>query len=341
MYPTRYTNAWEVPIRMDKQKLTGVILAAGKGSRMTPFSSRYPKPLLPVCNEPILGHQIRHMKSIGIEDVIIVIGHLGHVIARDLGDGSDFGVRIRYVEQRELLGIAHAVFKLEQFLDNPFLLFLGDIFFHTEDLSMMLTGMKESGAAAVLAVKEESDPTAIRRNFAVVLDGGDRVTRVIEKPRYVDNNLKGCGLYLFDMTIFDAIRRTPRTAMRDEYEITDSIQILIDDGYPVVTSRVVLDDINLSYPHDLLRCNLLRMKHLKRNELVAESADLAPGVTLEHAVIGPNARVSHGIKIRNSLIFEGAEVTTGADLDGVIVTPDNVIDCRSELRMILSTEASV
>ncbi len=76
----------------------------------------------------------------------------------------------------------------------------------------------------------EPDPEMVRRNFVIQADGRGRVSRVIEKPRYVDSQLKGCGLYVFDQHIFDAIRRTPRTAMRDEYEITDSIQILINDG---------------------------------------------------------------------------------------------------------------
>jgi NDP-sugar pyrophosphorylase family protein len=315
------------------KNLTGVILAAGKGSRMAPFSSRYPKPLLPVCNEPIMVHQLRHMRALGIEDVIVVIGHLGHVIARVLGDGSQYGVRIQYVEQQELLGIAHAIFKLEPHLNSRFLLFLGDIFFDTEDLSQMVEAMDNQEAAAVLAVKEEPDPKAIRRNFAVVLDSDGRVTRVIEKPRYIKNNLKGCGLYLFELTIFDAIRRTPRTAMRDEYELTDSIQILIEDGYPVVVSQVVRDDVNISYPQDLLDCNLARLSWLERDYLVADPEVLERGVQVENSVIGSRVQFSDSIRVRNSLIFDDTTVRTSSDLESVIVTPDTVIDCRNGLRM--------
>ena len=84
-----------------------------------------------------------------------------------------------------------------------------------------------------MATKEESDPEVIRRNFSLNLREDGTVARVIEKPRYTSNHLKGVGLYLFDTAIFDAVRRTPRTAMRDEYELTDSIQVFIDDGHPV------------------------------------------------------------------------------------------------------------
>ena len=106
---------------------------------------------------------------------------------------------------------------------------------------------------ANLVSMDEPDPEMVRRNFVIQADEPAACTRVIEKPRYVDSQLKGCGLYVFDPHIFDAIRRTPRTAMRDEYEITDSIQILIDDGYVVHHHPIVERDLNLTKPEDLLR----------------------------------------------------------------------------------------
>lgn len=300
---------------------------------MAPFSDRYPKPLLPVCNEPILVHQIRQMQTLGIKDVIIVIGHLGHVIASELGSGEKLGVRIRYIEQQKLLGIAHAVFGLERYVDGPFLLFLGDIFFETRDLSPLVEALRERDAAAALAVKHESDPGAVRRNFAVMLGEDGWVSRVIEKPRHVRTTLKGCGLYLFDLEIFDAIRRTPRTAMRDEYEITESIQILIEDGYPVAALEVVLNDVNLSYPCDLLSCNLNQLERLKQRVLTADAPQ--PGVRLDNAVVGAGVEFEHPISVRNSLIFPGSRVKTDADLEGVIVTPDRMVDCRAGAETLL------
>ena len=84
--------------------------------------------------------------------------------------------------------------------------------------------------------------------------------KVIEKPGYLVHNIKGCGLYLFDLHIFDAIRRTPRTAMRDEYEITDSIQILIEDGFLVKQLTIVKEDVNLTVPDDLIKSNMWMLK---------------------------------------------------------------------------------
>ena len=90
----------------------GVILAAGKGTRMRPFSEHWPKPILPVLNKPLMGYQLEMMAGMGITKVVVVIGHLGHEVVRALGDGADYGVSIKYVEQEEMLGIAHAVSRL-------------------------------------------------------------------------------------------------------------------------------------------------------------------------------------------------------------------------------------
>jgi len=313
---------------MSKTNVVGVILAAGKGTRMAPFSSRFPKPLLPICNRPILEYQIEYMKNAGIQDVIIVIGHLGFAIARHFGDGEAFGIKIRYVEQEETLGIAHAVGRLEPYISSPFLLFLGDIFFITEDLSVMISLLFQQQASAVLAVKEEEDPEAIKRNFAVLLNEQAHVKRVIEKPRYVTNSIKGCGLYLFDLHIFDAIRRTPRTAMRDEYEITDAIQILVDDGYPVVASHVVKKDMNVSYPHDLLFCSLEQLRYLKKDTLTGRNCEIHKGATLEDSIIGDRVRISQPIHIKESLIFSDTKVDTSEDLERCILNEETFIDCK-------------
>ncbi len=313
---------------MTTTKVVGVILAAGKGTRMAPFSTRFPKPLLPICNRPILEYQIEYMKRAGIDDVIIVIGHLGYAIARHFGEGDAFGVRIRYVEQQETLGIAHAVGRLEPFITSPFLLFLGDIFFITEDLSGMITLLFQQQASAVLAVKKEEDPEAIKRNFAVITNEQGLVKRVIEKPRYVTNSIKGCGLYLFDLHIFDAIRRTPRTAMRDEYEITDAIQILVDDGYPVLASEIVKKDMNVSFPHDVLLCSLEQLRFLKQRSLIGKGCRIHEGAVIEDSVLGDRVTVLHPVRIKESLIFSDTVVDTTEDLERCILNQETFIDCK-------------
>lgn len=305
--------------------LLGVILAAGKGTRLQPFSERYPKPILPILGKPLLQYQIECLRDLGVRQVIIVIGHLGYEIVRTLGDGRQLGVEIQYVDQGRTLGIAHAVSKLEPFVDRPFMLFLGDIFFVHDDLARMVAMLGEDDVRGVLAVKDESSIEAVRRNFVVREDEHGFVKRVIEKPQHPPSMLKGCGLYLFDPVFFDAARRTPRTAMRDEYELTDAIQIFVDDGHRVRAAHVVRDDLNLSYAADLLEINL---KLLGEKNLIGADVRLAPGCRVERSVILDGATVEHPIAIRDSLVFPGVTVKATTDLRRAIVTTDHVIECR-------------
>jgi len=308
--------------------MIAAILAAGKGTRMLPFSTRYPKPLLPICNKPLIQHQIEMVRDVGITEFLVVIGHLGYEIAQAMGDGSRLGVRIRYVEQTEMLGIANALGQLEPHVSSPILLLLGDIFFVAADLERMIRSLRQREAKAVLAVKKEESPEAIRRNFTVLVDEQGLVRRVIEKPRHPTTNIKGCGLYLFDLNVFDAIRRTPRTAMRDEYEITDTIQIMIDDGLPVVPESVIRWDLNLTAPDDVLRCNLFQLERLGLDSVVADGAKVHGRAELDRVVVGAGASIRHPIRVTNSLIFPGTDVTAEHDVDGFIVTPEHQIDCR-------------
>ena len=295
-----------------ENEFQGVILAAGKGKRIQPFSHHTPKPLLPVLDRPLIVWQIAAMRELGVREIVIVIGHLGHHVVQALGDGSAHGVKLSYVEQEQVLGIAHAVSQLEPYVTRPFLLFLGDIFFETRDLGSMLELYRAEGVDGVLAVKVEKDKSALRRNFTVDLDERGRVRRVIEKPRHPSTDLKGCGLYLFDTTIFDAVRRTPRTALRDEYELTDAIQIFIDYGYGVVPANVVLDDLNLSGPEDLLHLNLHVMRKAGHSRYVAEDAALLDGADVEESVVMGRARVEAGAQLRRCLVLPGETVRGGS-----------------------------
>lgn len=312
---------------MSANRLVGVILAAGKGTRIYPFSADLPKPILPVCNQPLLSYQLEFLKRHGVTEVIIVIGHLGYAIVSALGDGRRWGVNITYVEQRETLGMAHAVGKLEPHIDSPFILLLGDIYFITRDMDPMIARVLSGEINGCLASKIESDPAMIRRNFAIIEDADGRVRRVIEKPRHARSTIKGCGLYMFDQNIFDAIRRTPRTAMRDEYEITDSIQIMIDDEHRVYHSPVVDEDMNLTFPHDLLRLNLMELSRRGLPSLVGENVQLPAGSVVDGSVIGDNATFAYPIRITNSLVFPGTRVSETHDLDHVVVHGENIMQC--------------
>ena len=324
----------------DDGRVVGVILAAGKGARMYPFSDRSPKPILPILNRPLIVHQVEVMRGAGIEEIHVVVGHLGYQIASALGDGSQLGVRIHFIEQESTLGLAHAVGALEPRLHQPFVLMLGDIHFQlTAPLEPLMAEVLSGEVSASLVSRYEPDPEMLRRNFAILADDDGRVRRVIEKPRYASTQLKGCGLYVFDQHIFDAIRRTPRTAMRDEYELTDSIQILIEDGWMVRHHAIVHRDLNLTKAEDLLMINVAELDRRGLDSLVSESASLPIGTSVERSVIGAGVVVRHPIRIRNSVILPRVVVEGRHDLDHVVMDREHSIYCP-DVGVSSSAEAS-
>lgn len=298
-----------------------MILAAGEGTRIKPLNLEYPKPLLPICNKPIIEYQIEDMKKLGITEIYVVIGHLGAKIKHYLGNGKKWNLSINYVRQKERLGIAHAVGQLESYIHHPFILFLGDIFYIAPQLPKMIALFRKTQAGSVLAVKKEKDPNLIKRNFALILDRHKLVKRVIEKPRYVTNNLKGCGIYLFDLPIFDAIRNTPRTAMRDEYEITTAIQLLIDYGYKVYPAGVVETDMNLTFAQDLLQCNLKELQNLGKKKLIDPSARIGQKVMIQNAIIGARVQIQNNVRVENAVIFPDVKISANQKIINAIMTP--------------------
>ena len=313
-------------------KYYGVILAAGTGSRIQPLSLSFPKPLLPICNKPVIQYQIEIMIRLGIKKIFIVCGHLKKGLQDRFQDGRDLGVTIQYVEQEKPLGIAHALARVEPYVDRPFLLFLGDIFFITKDMHEIVNPFENRQACGVLAVKQEPRPEYIKRNYAVLVHESGMVKRVVEKPRYISNNLKGCGIYFFDLPIFDAVRRTPRTAMRDEYEITSSIQILIDDGYPVFPAEVIEWDMNITIVDDLILSNLKMLDLLHRESEIGMNVHYHPEAEFVHSVIGHNAVIEHPITIQDSVVMPETTVSSTSDLKNVLIMKDRVIPLEEKSR---------
>ena len=307
----------------------GVILAAGKGFRMGPFSSTYPKAVLPICNKKLIEYHIEEMTKAGIKEITVLVGKLGFRIVDAIGSGEEFGVKISYVTQDEALGIAHALGKLEEHVSSPFLLFLGDIFFAAPaGLGPMIDMMEAGTSNAILATKNEEDRASLARNFAVILKdpAQDLVKKVIEKPKYIASKIKGCGIYLFDLHIFDAIRRTPRTALRNEYEITDSIQVLIEDGFMVRRVDIIQEDMNLTHPEDLIRCNVGMLKRKGLEKLIGEGAKINKRAQIIHSVIGSGTIISNPIRISNSVVFNDVELDVTHNITNSIVTPERIHD---------------
>ncbi|HOK08327.1 MAG TPA: sugar phosphate nucleotidyltransferase [Candidatus Hydrogenedens sp.] len=304
----------------------GVILAAGHGARLGSFGQQNPKPIVPIANKPLIAYQIEALKQIGITDIIILIGHLGYRIIQTIGDGGEWGVNIRYVEQEKRLGLAHAVGQLEPYISSPFLLILGDIFFHAPQLSQMCEIMKKEACACILATKEEQNFEVIRKNFSVQINSEGYVTRVIEKPKYPQTKIKGCGIYLFDERIFEGIHRTPRTALRDEYELTDSIQILIDLGYSVKALPIVEWDVNLTYIKDLITCCHLELTRQGKNMIQGKNCKVGENCSIVYSVLGDNVEIGDNCNLDKCVILNNVSIPSNTNLKDSVISTEGILE---------------
>ncbi len=299
---------------------SAVILAAGRGARMGELGRQYSKALLPVGDTPVIGHHLQMLRGLGIRDVIVVVGHRAADVVRELADGAPYGVRIQYVEQTVQLGIAHAVGRVRPAVAGPFVLLLGDYFFWA-DAPQRLLGRLDGGASAI-AAKRERDPSLIASACELHTNGQQRVTAVVEKPSRPTSDLKGCGFYALQPIIFDYIAVTPRTALRDEYEISVSLDLLIRGGHDVYAEEVGLWDCNFTVPVDILNCNMEWLQRVGRREYVSPGAVIEQGVTMDRVVVASTARVSRHAKLDEVVVMAGATVRQGEVLQRVLVTPE-------------------
>jgi len=268
--------------------MKAVILAAGEGNRMHPLTFTRPKVMLPIANKPIVEHLLLEIRDAGIDDFIFIVGYHGETIREHFGQGDRWGVKIEYVYQKKQLGTAHAVKLVERFIDGRFLMANGDILVRAPDIRKVLAG---DGVTLSLIEKEET------KDLGVVQVDGGRVTGIFEKVADAPSNLANTGVYLLTEEIFSAIDRT-RESPRGEYELTGSLQVLIDAGR--APSWVQLDHwLDVSYPWDLLTAN---------ETLLSGMAPENRGTVEEHVTMKGQVSIGAGTTVRAGSYIVGPVV---------------------------------
>ena len=244
--------------------MKGLIPAAGSGTRLGPFTQAIPKELLPVGDKAVIEHVVEAFVAAGITDIVIVVSPRKHGLSDYFGSGKRFGVNLTYVVQDERLGLANAVAAGEHVINgSSFAVVLGDNFFSPNTVLHDLKEFHETNNADVtIGVVEVNDVT---RHGIIKPDGID-VVDLVEKPEPADapSNLGIAGVYIFEPGIFKAIQDT-KPGFKGEYQLTDSIKVLVEQGARVVYKKISGIHIDVGTPEDLMRANEFYLRESARS----------------------------------------------------------------------------
>jgi UDP-N-acetylglucosamine diphosphorylase/glucosamine-1-phosphate N-acetyltransferase len=266
-----------------------IVLAAGEGQRLRPFTVSRPKAMLAVADKPVLHYVIEALAGNGIRDIVVVVGYRKEQVYDYFGAGEDLGVDIRYVVQEHALGTAHALKQTEELADDTFIVLPGDNLINAATLKEIIAG--EDPAVLVKRV-----PDASRYGVATLDDGG--ITGIREKPPVAETNLASTGIYLFNRDIF-------RYAA-DVLDIPDAVNAMIADG---ITFRAAMTEgrwLDIVYPGDIITLNSIILQDVRNNV----SGNIEDG-----AVISGEVVIGAGTVIRSgSQVYGPVVIGTGCDI---------------------------
>ena len=311
--------------------MKGLILSGGKGTRLRPLTYTSAKQLVPVANKPVLFYGIEALVAAGITDIGIVVGDTHAEIKAAVGDGGKFGARVTYIEQDAPRGLAHAVLISESFIGtDPFVMYLGDNLLNRGIVEFVEQFVKEKPAAQILLT-----PVPDPQMFGVAELKDGKVERLVEKPKEPKSNLALVGVYMFGPEIFASAKRI-KPSFRNELEITDAIQDLIDRGLQVKPHLVDGWWKDTGKLEDMLEANRLILETLTprvdgkvdkasriegtvvieagaivENSVIRGPAIIGPGARIRDAYIGPFTSIGkdveiHHSEVEHSIVLEGS-----------------------------------
>lgn len=333
--------------------MKGIILHGGHGTRLRPLTHTGPKQLLPIANKPMSQYCLESLLDAGISEIAIIIGGTGsNKVQEYYGNGDKFGAKITYVNQDYPSGIAHAINLCKEFVGNDkFVVFLGDNIIK-KSISDYVSRFKQSDASASILLCEVSNPTQF--GIADVKDG--IIKKIMEKPKNPPTNLAVTGIYLLTPTIFDIINRL-KPSWRNEYEITDALQMLLEENYKITYDMITDYWKDTGTPHDIIHANEVILSSMKpyfygkkeENVLITGNVMIGEGTIIKkgskitgpviigkECTVGPDSNIGPNISIGdNSNIsrcnIENSIIMSGCNIDGNFKIRNSIIAFNSEI----------
>ena len=333
--------------------MKGIILHGGHGTRLRPLTHTGPKQLLPIANKPMSQYCLESLIDAGISEIAIIIGGIGsNKVQEYYGNGEKFGAKITYVNQDYPRGIAHAINLCKEFIGNDkFVVFLGDNIIK-KNISDYVSRFKQSDASASILLCEVNNPTQF--GIADVRDG--IIKKIMEKPKDPPTNLAVTGIYLLTPTIFDIIDRL-KPSWRNEYEITDALQMLLEENHKIIYDMVTDYWKDTGTPHDIIHANEVILSSMKpyfhgvreENVLISGNVMIGEGTVIKkgsrivgpvivgkECIIGPDTHIGPNISIGdNSKLsrcnIKNSIIMPGCNIDGDFKIRDSIIAFNSEI----------
>ncbi|MBN1161676.1 MAG: NTP transferase domain-containing protein [Dehalococcoidales bacterium] len=266
-----------------------VILAAGEGQRLRPFTVNRPKTMITIADKPILQFVIESLARNGIRDIVLVVGYRKEQVFDYIGSGEQLGVKITYVTQEQQLGTAHALSMVKDSVGDEFLVLPGDNLIEAHTIS----DFSDVEPDAVL-VKRVDNP----ERYGVVGIEGDEIKEIVEKPREAGSNLVNTGIYAFSRDVFDYIDTV--------LDIPSVLNNMIAAGCSVRALETDGTWLDVIYPWDVISLNNAILQNIE----VGLGGTIEDGVTLQGKVI-----VGDGTVVRaGSCIYGPAVIGSGCDI---------------------------
>jgi mannose-1-phosphate guanylyltransferase len=317
--------------------MQAIILAGGKGTRLRPLTLHTPKPIVPICNRPFLLYQLDTLRDAGIRDVTLCLSYQPQRIEQQLGDGTDFGVHLRYTVEPQPMGTAGAVKFAQAHVTDTTVVFNGDVLTDL-DLQRVIAEHKERRAAATIVLTPVENPCA----YGLVETAPDgRVVRFLEKPKPDElallNGLNtiNAGTYILEPRIIDYIPANENYSF--EYGLFPKLLELGEPFYAHVSKSYWLDIGTparyLQAHADLLAGRLPRIKinerrgkiasvegaEIDRLSIVADDCHIKAGAQIINSVLGAGCVVEERARVENSVIWSHTRISSGAQVMNAIV----------------------